>query len=283
MHVAGTVPPYIVGLIYLSLIPIYALIYAFWIPTEFFHSTATSEQSYRDRLILVERELQETIISDLQLAYGGASVAFAEGRSACLSRIRLQGFDTNSVGYPTFRLFVPIGITTAGGIDPCAEGSIATLEVLQAESLIVSDKSSLESAFYTAAAQNWLVVTLSPIGSNSELLGAFPQPVDTSVFRTDSDRIYYAFALPASINAKIVDLANASLGSPSGIPAEFWRMIHLSSATVTTTGYGDIVPLTTRARLLTSSESIFGLVLIGFFLNSVSHARTERRKQQAVT
>ena len=107
--------------------------------------------------------------------------------------------------------------------------------------------------------------------------------MDTTRFRVDSARIFYAFALPASLNEKIVDLANASLGSPSGIPGEFWRMVHLSSATVTTTGYGDIVPLTTRARLLTLSESIFGLVLIGFFLNSVTRARAERQKPASAT
>jgi len=48
----------------------------------------------------------------------------------------------------------------------------------------------------------------------------------------------------------------------------FWRMFYLSTATITTTGYGDIVPLTDLARGMVALESILGIVLIGLFINS---------------
>jgi hypothetical protein len=49
----------------------------------------------------------------------------------------------------------------------------------------------------------------------------------------------------------------------------FWRLIYFSAMTITTVGYGDIVPITPCARLLVTIEAIFGVVLIGFFLNSL--------------
>ncbi|WP_417432272.1 potassium channel family protein [Kiloniella sp.] len=49
----------------------------------------------------------------------------------------------------------------------------------------------------------------------------------------------------------------------------FMRMLYLSTVTITTLGYGDIVPVTDTSRLLISLESILGIILIGLFLNSI--------------
>jgi Ion channel len=59
-------------------------------------------------------------------------------------------------------------------------------------------------------------------------------------------------------------------GWPSPDTAEFVvRMFHLSATTITTTGYGDIVPLTSAARILTGSEALVGTVLLGLFIYSL--------------
>jgi hypothetical protein len=49
----------------------------------------------------------------------------------------------------------------------------------------------------------------------------------------------------------------------------FGRMFYLSAVTITTVGFGDIVPLTGRARSLVAIEAILGIVIIGMFINSV--------------
>ena len=43
-------------------------------------------------------------------------------------------------------------------------------------------------------------------------------------------------------------------------------MFYLSAATITTLGYGDIVPITTTARMWVAVEAILGVVTIGLFL-----------------
>jgi hypothetical protein len=47
------------------------------------------------------------------------------------------------------------------------------------------------------------------------------------------------------------------------------RMFYFSVSALTTTGFGDILPLTAGARLLASLESIGGIVLAGLFVNAL--------------
>jgi len=58
-----------------------------------------------------------------------------------------------------------------------------------------------------------------------------------------------------------------------GFPVEwqdnFWRMLYLSTVTVTSLGYGDNIPVTTTARLMVSPEAVAGLIVMGLFLNFV--------------
>jgi hypothetical protein len=74
--------------------------------------------------------------------------------------------------------------------------------------------------------------------------------------------------------SELVGLIEETRGWPSPDTAEYAvRMFYLSAITITTTGYGDIVPLTSWARLLTGSEALAGTVLLGFFLYSLSAYR----------
>jgi len=62
---------------------------------------------------------------------------------------------------------------------------------------------------------------------------------------------------------------SAMNGFPSRTDGHFVRMLYLSAGTISSFGFGDIVPLTTEARLLTLVESLIGLILIGLFLNAI--------------
>ena len=54
-------------------------------------------------------------------------------------------------------------------------------------------------------------------------------------------------------------------------------MLYLSVVTITTLGYGDIVPITPLARFFTGIEALGGIVLIGLFLNSLAYESPEKR------
>jgi hypothetical protein len=79
--------------------------------------------------------------------------------------------------------------------------------------------------------------------------------------------------LPPALFNRVNAYWAAMHGFPGSSTGEWGRMLYLSAATITTLGYGDVVPLTTRARLLVGMEALLGIALIGFFLNACAAAR----------
>lgn len=58
-------------------------------------------------------------------------------------------------------------------------------------------------------------------------------------------------------------------GDPLAISGTFDRMLYFSVVTITTLGFGDIVPVTANARRLVALEAVVGVVLVGLFLNAI--------------
>jgi len=70
-------------------------------------------------------------------------------------------------------------------------------------------------------------------------------------------------------------------GGVSSRPIDvFWRALYLSAATITTLGYGDIVPVSTVARLSVGLEAFGGVCLVGLFVNALAR-RTRRLAEEA--
>jgi len=65
-------------------------------------------------------------------------------------------------------------------------------------------------------------------------------------------------------------------GFPSNVPGGLFRMLYLSLVTVTTLGYGDIVPITDRTRWLTGIEATLGIILLGLFISSLVSTGVKR-------
>lgn len=60
-------------------------------------------------------------------------------------------------------------------------------------------------------------------------------------------------------------------GDASAISGHLERMIYLSAVVITTLGLGDIIPITSRARLLIAMEAVLGIVFAGLFLNALAY------------
>jgi hypothetical protein len=65
-------------------------------------------------------------------------------------------------------------------------------------------------------------------------------------------------------------LVAGSGGDPSLLSGFFGRMVYFSATTLTTTGFGDIVPLSPAARWATGLEAVSGGLLAGLFLNAIA-------------
>lgn len=80
----------------------------------------------------------------------------------------------------------------------------------------------------------------------------------------------------AEVNQEIESWWRAMNGFPAGANLAFERMLYLSAVTITTVGYGDIVPLTPWARALVATEAVYGVVVAGMFLASLALASRQK-------
>ena len=78
------------------------------------------------------------------------------------------------------------------------------------------------------------------------------------------------FPMPVNTRNEIVKFGEAYRGFPDQILGNFNRMLYFSSGVATSTTFGDIVPLTDRARILVAFQSILAIIFIGLFMNSLA-------------
>jgi Ion channel len=62
-------------------------------------------------------------------------------------------------------------------------------------------------------------------------------------------------------------------------PFTFIQSLYFSVVTITTLGFGDISPNTNLAQIITASEVLFGVLIIGVFLNSLAQRSSVKLKE----
>ena len=87
----------------------------------------------------------------------------------------------------------------------------------------------------------------------------------------------YTLEIPRQLEKKILEFVRAMEGFPVRLEHNYWRMLYFSVATITTLGLGDIVPVTMRARMAVASEAVVAVVLIGLFLSALANGIKERK------
>ncbi|MET4479473.1 potassium channel family protein [Bradyrhizobium sp. F1.13.3] len=69
----------------------------------------------------------------------------------------------------------------------------------------------------------------------------------------------------------LVNYLDGLQGDALSISNSYFRMLYFSVVVITTVGFGDIVPITTAARLWVAVEAILGVVLAGLFINAIAN------------
>jgi hypothetical protein len=106
--------------------------------------------------------------------------------------------------------------------------------------------------------------------NDPRLYGTFPLPRD--VFSATRDARGNELVFPDLDHDTLLGLVayeRATRGHPEYLPGAFSRALYFSVVTITTLGFGDIVPITDRARLSVALEAFLGIVTIGLFVNAV--------------
>lgn len=81
---------------------------------------------------------------------------------------------------------------------------------------------------------------------------------------------YYMGNIPDELEEKVFNFISTAKGFPVDKYRNLIRMNYFSIVTITTLGYGDIAPVSSLSRALVGFESIWGIVMIGLFINSLS-------------
>ena len=246
---------------YILLIPIFAFIF-YLVPNDFYHSTVQHEPFIEKEKDDILDGLKNALVKKLKgtndiVKYKGYEI---RGSSLNTREWNVEGKFASFVFYthiitspPPKRLYW--GVRMSFNINPV---QYSHKDTMPGEKLI------------------WIpevIITLEQLGSTR--LGSQLPPVPvTEVFDTYTapvDRKQHMYLpIPDELSKKILAFAEGIQGRPAKLPGKFVRMLYFSAVTITTLGYGDIVPLTTRARILIIAESISGVILIGLFLHSLT-------------
>jgi hypothetical protein len=66
-------------------------------------------------------------------------------------------------------------------------------------------------------------------------------------------------------------LVEGMRGFPSRVPGSFWRMFYISASVMTSTTFGDVVPVTAAARSFVTFVAVPSALIVGLFINSIAH------------
>lgn len=251
--------PIVYLIMYLSLILIFAVMF-YLIRDDFYHSTVKYEPFIDAETEKILDELKTTLVEKLKIKHANGIVTYSElqlsGNALRTRTWQVEGESASFVLYtnlPKPRFMTYWGVRVSFNINPV---QFRHKETLPGEELIWIPE---------------LLITFDELASIRSEVYVSPVPV-SEVFDTykGPDRKEHMY-LPISreLSDKILAFAKGMKGRPTHLPGNFVRMFYLSAVTITTLGYGDIVPLTTRARLCITAEAILGMILIGLFLNSL--------------
>jgi hypothetical protein len=254
----GAVPSMAFALVFLTLIPGFAIVYSL-MPYQFYHSTIAYEgvlDADADRIL---GRLRAEIIAEFEKVHG----AFQKDGTDWSLNVTSLGFHNlkpqgTQVG---FTITVPLDGRGEHQGDQIFLGVDVLMDVgVSMTSWKTGDRWPTIIKMPTFVPQEPLLIDLHEL---------FPYHFDKSLLPASASTETVFLPVSEPLNDDITGFANAVSGFPSRATGSYARMFYFSAVTITTLGYGDIVPITTAARLLVAAEAILGIVLIGLFINSL--------------
>lgn len=272
-------------IVYFSFIPIFGYIYTLF-PGEFYHANVAREPGVRNDEKRIGKQLEQEIIKTFKEQHKRDHVIVGnwsiDGNSFSVISLEASSdkvefkLDLSFTGISQERRQITIAPTVSFPVWDWSENVVA--EDLKDENKVLHVrvvKVDIPPVPYFPSDKEWKTSfgkALFP--TQREEANHVSQQ---SAMQSDSSSQDILLPISRPLDREIRYLAKGMQGDPSNLDNHFQRMLYLSAVTVTTLGYGDIAPLTTRARLLISAEAIAGIIVIGLFLNTLSAERKKAR------
>jgi hypothetical protein len=251
------------ALLYFVAIPVFGVIYAL-IPNDFFQANATAEVRARN----LRGEIQRQLLPVVQSVYGAAAADTTKNPFIELTVAGLRSGDLEISFDTSFKRSVArSGVT----YHPVWSVELPPLEETAPGPLRLYARVERVPPYLGYALKHhhgdgedfvWGPLAAGRITPDPDSTGtaAFRRFGTVEGILTVSDTLY------ANMERYYV----ASQGNPDKLAGKLMRFMYLSSMTITTLGFGDIVPVSDRARFAVACEAIYGVVVVGLFLNAVA-------------
>lgn len=240
------------GMAYILFIPIFALIYHYYLPFEFFHSTSQFEKT------TLNKDSDE-ICKQIKYEMFGDRVSIDTVFNN--EKINFQGISVTSLHQTdsTINFYLNYNL-----INETKSKNEYIEQVCGIDKKICCKDLGKYEPFYLRRFYIEPKKRIVPINIDYWFL-------NTNNRKTLNDPSDKLISFSLKLNEDLSYYVNALSGFPSKTTGNFPRMLYFSTITITTVGFGDIVPLTNRARLLVGLESFLGVITIGLFLNSLAN------------
>lgn len=253
-YVSG-IPPIAILLVYLALIPAFAAVFCILPGRQFYAPYARLEP-----IALADAaEVRKNLTTAMRESYRGHDYMADKWQ---IARSDIDANDLATDGSNGLNFTVYFFATKHDGNDISASvGGPQFIARLSQQTIVTN---------VTKNRPGWMIchlITLSP-----DALADGPAEPNRHLFFRSPDPAIQADTVCWDGNEEITlrNLIAGWAGDPRGLSGFVGRMAYFSATTITTVGFGDIVPLTATARFLTAIEAIAGWVLAGLFLNSLA-------------
>lgn len=251
-------------------ISIFIFAFIYWLlPESFYHSTTLYEPNTRLEYV----QLREQIISDFKSRHYIEN--YPQFRFYTYDGKWLFDIDTveiNGINFNDDSVIISYGIYVIDSED--FESNEAEFKFTS--HLVFFDVQYSKSYYYDGEYYILYgeIVSSDLINSSLPTIGFNVNDI-TLTFSDKTNYPYIGLYLSERTHNNLVTYNKLTLGLPRHDFTNLVRMFYLSTITITTLGFGDIVPLTTTARILVSVEAILGIVLLGLFVNDVLKERNK--------
>jgi hypothetical protein len=258
----ATIPSIFYGCFYILLIPLFATIY-FLYDGDFYHTTIQYER-------VLDTE-SDKLLSELHQAFIESFRSVHESDHAVI-----DGWVMNVGSVSFYSLGITKDTVSFGMVGRFFSDERFPREVLVSRRLTIPLRTSISRVDPGTGEMRdcrWIAIEDDSIGV---LAGRKPLPLRqlfVSPLTNGIGPLTRVLCNRRDVSTQLLGLANAKSGFPGELRGSFSRMLYLSAVTITTLGYGDILPRTNRARLLVALEAVLGIIVIGLFLNSLARER----------
>lgn len=246
------------GITYIIVIIIFSGIYTI-IGDDFYHTTIIHENTTKELYKEILIGLQDSIKSNIKLYNQSRKISLDEGEDWFLyiDDLYVQKFEVIKEGNLIVEILMYINSNSSD------LGRVQSNYRFKMNSNGGSLKTNANGGTHTFLFEftDRRYVDMSQLGyQNVDLMRLFPSKIKS--------RVPY-INLSYEMSKKLKVYFDSINGMPHNMDGSYWRMLYLSMVTITTLGYGDIVPLTAKARFLVGLESVIGIIIIGLFATAV--------------